>query len=298
MLLFGWGCKWSLPLLRLSSFSFSFSFHSFSLSLSLSLSLSPLSLSSSAHSVNTFIDHVTSSDGKIVSLCKQSSFLAPLVSGSMDASELEAIIHDMDTDSDGTISRAELLRFVDLAIERDQDDVLRQLFLLIDTGDGDDETDEADGVVTMGELEHAIKTSEEVKDLLRTVPSLAPLLLPSTRKTAFKAIDQDGDGNMTMKELSRLTHIAREHADREYVAKRSNGKDDVICDSYIEMQKVLRVDAAEMAQLEMIQENERKTKKMSGSDQPKVIVPKRSGVLTSKEIKKRAKEKDAEAKIK
>jgi hypothetical protein len=147
-------------------------------------------------------------------------------------------------------------------------------------------------------LEYAIKNNEEVKDLLRTSPALEPLLLPSTRGSAFKYIDADGDAKLSMKELLNLSHVAREHADREYVAHRSNGKDPIICDSYLEMKKVMKYDQNENEKLQKIRADERKTRKTSGMNQPKVIVPKRAGVLTDKQIKQRAKERDIELKRK
>lgn len=169
---------------------------------------------------------------------------------------------------------------------------------MVDTGIGDDDTTEADGTLTMGELEYAIKTNDEVKDLLNTTPSLAPLLLPSTRKSAFKAIDANGDLKLTMNELINLTHVAREHADREYVAHRLNGKPPIICDSMVEMNKVMRYDEKENDKLLAAQEDMKKTKKASGKNQPKVIVPKNKKILTDKQIRDNAIQKDKEDKMK
>ena len=62
------------------------------------------------------------------------------------------------------------------------------------------------------------------------------------------------------------------------------------------MQKVVRTEEKFLAAEAERKQNEERTKKMSGKNQPKKIVPKRSGILTLSEIKARAHKKDRKAK--
>merc|ERR1711871_218804 len=86
----------------------------------------------------------------------------------------------------------------------------------------------------------------------------------------------------------------------EYVApleKMTGGrKKDVVCDSFEQMQKVIRTEEKFLVAEAEKKKNEERTKKMSGKNQPKKIVPKRNGILTLSQIKARAKKKDKQAK--
>ena len=111
----------------------------------------PTSSRENGISVTTLIEHLTSGRGNIHRLCLKSSFLKPLVAmGSLSAEELESIIVDMDSNSNGYISKKELNQFLMQAIEKDQSDVLKQLFLMVDTGEGDDDSTSSDGQITLG----------------------------------------------------------------------------------------------------------------------------------------------------
>ncbi len=224
-----------------------------------------------------------------------SAFLRPMLS--FDESVFRQTFKSMDTNQDHKISRAELVQFAEQANRLAEQDSLKQLLLLCDTGEGDDDTTSADGAITMGELEWAIKNDEEVRHLLRSMPALHPLLAPGSRTTTFKAIDRDGNNKVTLSELMEVSHVARQHADHEFVAKRGGGRPDVVCESFDQMEKVLRTDAAVVQKEQAVEFEKQKTERMSGVRQPKVIVPKRKGV-SAKEIKQRARQKDREAKKK
>lgn len=104
---------------------------------------------------------------------------------------------------------------------------------------------------------------------------------------------------MDWEELKLLAHTARQHADHEYVAPLSQmtggRKNDVICESFEQMQKVVRTEQTFLAQESEEKRNIERSNKMSGKKQPKVIVPKRKGVLSLAQIKVRAQKKDKEA---
>ena len=97
-----------------------------------------------------------------------------------------------------------------------------------------------------------------------------------------------------------LAHTARQHADHEYVApleKLTGGqKQDVVCESFEQMQKVIRTERKFLAAQAEKKHNVERTKKMSGENQPKKIVPKRKGILTLAQIKAKARKKDKKAK--
>ena len=241
------------------------------------------------------MEHIASGSGEIAALFNQSSFLKPLLNVSSD--ELNEIIINMDSNQNNIITKDEFMTFMNAALERDQLDVLKQLFLMVDTGSGDDNTTSADGVLTMGELEYAIKTNNEVKDLIQTTPSLLPLLLPSTRASSFKAIDSNHDTRITMKELVHLTNVAREHADREYVAHRLDGTQ-TICDTMKERNKILRYDQKQQQILNEKLIDERKTIKMSGKNQKPFLVRKNKNILTEEEVRQKVKRSNADKKLK
>ena len=107
---------------------------------------------------------------------------------------------------------------------------------------------------------------------------------------------------ISWEELKRLAHIAREHADHEYVApleKMTGGrKKDVVCKSFEQMQKVIRTEEKILAAEAEAKQNVERAKKISGKNQPKKVVPKRTNILTLDQIKERARKKDKEAKEK
>ena len=77
------------------------------------------------------MEHIASGSGEIAALFNQSSFLKPLLNVSSD--ELNEIIINMDSNQNNIITKDEFMTFMNAALERDQLDVLKQLFLMVDT---------------------------------------------------------------------------------------------------------------------------------------------------------------------
>jgi calcium-binding protein CML len=101
----------------------------------------------------------------------------PLVS----TSNAQALFNELDTDGDGNISVNEFANFFTIKAKYQMN--LKQVF---DKFDGDQ-----NGLISVDEFEPLVRESE---------PTIDPAQIPSV----FKAIDTDGDGNISITEYTRF----------------------------------------------------------------------------------------------